>query len=157
VRHRLPLAELFTVLSACLAPTVAAWAGSGDAKAVGPRAASAVRQVSHVTGDPWDAGWGFGWGEAEPYALPSKYYGPWEPTETFGHDARCSPTPFAPRGYGFPKKLAPYRMDYTPYRLHDCAMESIHGPSLWWRRHRDPCCDPAFGGCRKCDRTVDPQ
>jgi hypothetical protein len=49
-------------------------------------------------------------------------------------------------------------MDYTPYRLHDCAMESVHGPSLWWRRHRDPCCDPAFGGCRKCcNRAVDPQ
>lgn len=157
VRHNLLLAGLFSSIAVCLAPAAGVRAESGDAKPSVSRTSSAVRQVSHSVADPFDAGWGWGWGDAEPYALPSKYYGPWEPTEVFGHDARCAPTPFAPRGYGVPKKLSPYRMDYTPYRLHDCAMESVHGPSLWWRRHRDPCCDPAFGGCRKCDRAVDPQ
>lgn len=160
VRHQRVHAGLIAALLACVAWPGGARAGSGDSKAAESRSPSAVRPVfSHSVTGPWNIGRGpaGGWGEAEPYALPSKYYGPWEPTEIYGRDARCAPTPFAPRGYGFPKKLSPFRMDYTPYRLHDCAMESIHGPSLWWRRHRDPCCDPAFGGCRKCDPSVDPQ
>jgi hypothetical protein len=127
-------------------------AGSGDAKAT---ASAALQQMSYIVEQP--PGWGEDVCEPDEFALPSKYYGPWEPTEIFGHDARCAPTPWAPRGYGFPKKLAPYRMDYAPYRIRDCELHSIHGPALWWRRHRDPCCDPIHGGCRKCDRTVDPQ
>lgn len=157
MRQQLIHAGLLAALTAHASFPGSTEAGSGDSKAVASRSPSVVRPVSHSVTGPWNFGWDANWGEAEPYALPSKYYGPWEPTEIFGRDARCAPTPFAPRGYGFPKKLSPYRMDYTPYRLHDCAMESIHGPSLWWRHHRDPCCDPAFGGCRKCDRSVDPQ
>jgi hypothetical protein len=94
---------------------------------------------------------------AQPYTATSKYFGLWHPTEAYGIDARCAPSPFAPRGYGFPKKVAPFRMDYTPYRVRDCGFGSTHGPSLWWRRHRDPCCDPVFGGCHICKYEVDNQ
>ena len=133
------------------APT--AHAGSGDAKANAARSSSALQQASHTVVEPFE----LSVCQPEEFAQPSKYYGPWEPTEIFGHDARCSPTPYAPRGYGFPKKLSPYRMDYAPYQMRDCGLGSVHGPATWWRRHRDPCCDPACGGCRRCDRTVDPQ
>jgi hypothetical protein len=134
------------------ANVTAACAGNGDSKAT-TRPDAGLEQTSYVVESP------MGWvmAEPEPFALPSKYYGPWEPTEVFGHDARCAPTPYAPRGHGFPKKLSPYRMDYTPYRVRDCAIGSVHGPALWWRRHRDPCCDPVYGGCRKCATAVDPQ
>lgn len=128
-------------------------AGAGDAKATSARRDSAVQQTSYSYGMPLV----MGVTEPTTYALPSKYYGPWEPTEIFGRDARCAPTPYAPRGYGFPKKLAPYRMEYAPYQIRDCGLGSVHGPAYWWRRHRDPCCDPLFGGCRHCNAAVDPQ
>jgi hypothetical protein len=130
-------------------------AGAGDAKATSGPLDAAVQQAQHVM-DPMVL---VPSGPGEPYREPSKWYGLWEPTEIFGHDARCSPTPFAPRGYGFPKKVSAFRMDYTPYRVRDCGFGSSHGPSIWWRRHRDPCCgcDPIFGGCHKCKVEVDNQ
>lgn len=133
----------------------AALAGSPDAKATAGDPASALQQTSYEFG----AFPAMSVYEPAIYAQPSKYYGPWEPTEIFGHDARCAPTPFAPRGYGFPKKLGHYRMDYAPYRVRDCGFGSAHGPAYWWRRHRDPCscCEPVFGSCRLCDPSVDPQ
>lgn len=128
-------------------------AGPGDSKAGSGSPSSEIRQTSYSVGPVVE----LEFCPAEPFALPSKYYGPWEPTEIFGRDARCQPTPFAPRGYGFPKKLSAERMDYSPYRVRDCGTGSTHGPSRWLRRHRDPCCDPVFGGCRCCKRGVDPQ
>ncbi|MFO1093411.1 MAG: hypothetical protein U0992_08880 [Planctomycetaceae bacterium] len=135
-----------------------AQAGAGDAKATAPATDSGVQQTQFVIEPVVEI--------APPVALPytatSKYFGLWQPTEDYGIDARCSPTPFAPRGYGFPKKLAPFRMDYAPYRVRDCGYASMHGPSLWWRRHRDPCCGGSCCGksgnaCRQCERAVDPQ
>jgi hypothetical protein len=133
--------------------TCSAFAGSGDAKATAVQVTHPVEQAAHsfdplvpLAAEP-----------ARPFELPSKWYGLWEPTEIFNRDARCAPTPWAPRGYGFPKKLAPFRMDYAPYRVRDCGFGSVHGPALWWRVHRDPCCEPLFGSCRCCNRAVDPQ
>jgi hypothetical protein len=127
-----------------------------EAREDAPRAErSLLELVSHSIFQPF---WLTNHNGAEPFRLPSKYYGPWQPTEVFGRDARCAPTPFAPRGYGFPKKLSLYRMEYTPYRLSDCP-DSIHGPAMWMRHHRDPCCDASAAGhdCCCLDRSVDPQ
>jgi hypothetical protein len=145
--------RIVTAAVVLLCMATGAQAGSGDAKPSSVKQAPAIQQTSHdvILPHEWDVG------PPEPYIFPSKWHGPWEPTEIFGRDARCAPTPYAPRGYGFPKKLSPYRMDYEPYHVRDCFMESVHGPALWWRRHRDPCCDPIFGGCRKCDLAVDNQ
>lgn len=147
------------VLGSCLAAGSPACAdedaGEDDDEAAEPRAErTLIEIVSHSLFQPF---WLANRTGAEPFRLPSKYYGPWQPTETFGRDARCAPTPYAPRGYGFPKKLALYRMEYTPYRLSDCP-ESIHGPAMWMRHHRDPCCDASGAGHGCClDRSVDPQ
>ena len=144
------IAAAVTMWMSCVAGASAA---DGDAKATAIRAEPALQQTSYSFGSPLP----MSVYEPAVYAQPSKYYGPWEPTEIFGHDARCAPTPYAPRGYGFPKKLAHNRMDYAPYRIRDCGLGSIHGPAYWWRRHRDPCCDPTFGCCRRCNPAVDPQ
>lgn len=115
---------------------------------------SLIERVSHTIFQPF---WQVERAQVEPFRLPSKYYGPWEPTEVFGRDARCAPRAFAPRGYGIPNHLSLYRMEYTPYRLSDCP-HSTHGPAMWMRHHRDPCCDASGRPCHEClDRSVDPQ
>lgn len=149
--HSMALAVIAALSGMCSSPETSA--GPGDAKATSAAGPSHVQQTAHAH----EPGFALEICPPTPFALPSKYYGLWEPTEVFGRDARCQPTPFAPRGYGFPKKLSPYRMEYSPYRVRDCGFGSVHGPSLWLRRHRDPCCGPGCGGCRQCQVGVDPQ
>ena len=85
------------------------------------------------------------------YEQPSSFYGLWPRTEIFGHDARCQSTAFAPRGYGWPKHLAPYRADYAPYTVkHGQTMD---GPAWWHVYRREPCgkcCCSRGCGCIKC-------
>lgn len=132
-----------------------AHAEDNGAKATTPQEErSLIERVSHTIFQPF---WQVERAQVEPFRLPSKYYGPWEPTDVFGRDARCAPRPFAPRGHGIPKHLSLYRMEYTPYRLSDCP-HSSHGPAMWMRHHRDPCCDASGRPCHEClDRSVDPQ
>jgi hypothetical protein len=144
------------VFAALLMAGPSVCADDAGSKATAPQPErSLIERVSHSIFQPF---WLTPQVGAEPFRLPSKYYGPWQPTEVFGRDARCAPTPFAPRGYGVPKHLSLFRMDYTPYRLSDCP-ESVHGPAMWMRHHRDPCCDASgnLHGCCCSDRSVDPQ
>ena len=59
---------------------------------------------------------------------------------------RCPPQPFRPRGYGnlFARQCDPYRMEYTPYTLHDG--NSLYGPSYLLRQP-----DPRCVGCGTCE------
>jgi hypothetical protein len=73
------------------------------------------------------------------YGMTSPYYALWQSPDLYADDMRCRPTPWAPRGYGYAKKTSCVRMDYAPYAVQ--ATESYHGPALWPRIFRTPCCD----------------
>ncbi|REJ79783.1 MAG: hypothetical protein DWQ34_02405 [Planctomycetota bacterium] len=113
---------------------------TGESRSFVQRVAQRVMQPFHL-GEP---------AVIRNYELPSSFYGLWPRTEVFGHDARCTPTAFAPRGHGWPKHLAPYRADYAPYRVKH--PQSMEGPAWWHLFRRTPCCDCNECPCRCCCR-----
>lgn len=108
--------------------------------------------LKRVTQAMFQPGWGHAAGGAPQFELPSSYYGLWERPDAYVYDARCEPRPWAPRGYGSPKHISCYRMDYMPYatKTHD----SIHGPAWWLRIRREPCCSKC--GDHDCPNGVQP-
>lgn len=83
------------------------------------------------------------------YGMTSPYYSHWQSPDLYTDDMRCRPIPWAPRGYGWPKKTSCVRMDYAPYGLKET--QSIHGPALWPRIFRTPCCDCDHStNCNEC-------
>lgn len=85
------------------------------------------------------------------YDCPSQHYGLWHRPSSFGRGPgeRCAPQMWNPRGYGnlFAESSEPYRMDYTPYVLHDpCSKE---GPAYHPTVREYCCCSPLLlGSCR---------
>lgn len=78
------------------------------------------------------------------YEYPMKRYDMWYLPRQFGitRRERCIHERFNPRGYGnlFAIPSTQYRMDYSPYVMHD--HESVFGPSYYRRRIEPhcPCC-----------------
>ncbi len=108
------------------------------------RTAFARMQLPHF-GWRWSTWW------YPEFDLSTGFYSVWRRTEVPFADARCEPSPWAPRGYGVPKHIACHRIDYAPYLVPDEA--SVHLPAYYVRHPLEPCCDDG-PCCKRCRRHV---
>ena len=117
---------------------------TADEAASGASRPSLIQRVSHALFHP---GGGVNSGAVVQYNMHSSHYSMWQSPDLYTHDFRCRPTPWAPRGYGWPKKTSRVRMDYAPYGVR--SPMATHAPALWPRTFREPCCDCGRSG--HCD------
>ncbi len=116
---------------------------------------SLIQRISHALFQP---GGGGDHGGVVQYSMFSPHYGLWQSPDLYADDMRCRPVEWAPQGYGWPKKTSHVRMDYAPYGVR--SPMSSHGPALWPRSFREPCCNCAHcghscvagGQCENCGR-----
>lgn len=139
---------LFGCVSALVADDRVTTADATD----GQQRPSLIQRVSHAL---FQTGSGSGGSGIVQYGMFSPYYSLWQSPDLYLDDMRCRPTPWAPRGYGWPKKSACTRLDYNPYVVQ--ARTSVHGPAVWPQIYRNPCCSCCgqAGQCGACGGSGD--